>query len=139
MDEPAGIALCARLGPGVRFARCDLRDVDALKAAISALDAAHGPAHVLVNNAARDDRHGIDEVTPDYWDERMAVNLRHQFFAAQAVAPAMRAAKAGSIVNLGSISWRLGLGGMPAYVTAKAGVEGLTKGSRGIWVPTACA
>jgi NAD(P)-dependent dehydrogenase (short-subunit alcohol dehydrogenase family) len=105
-----------------------LRDIDALRAAIAKFETAHGPTLALVNNAARDDRHTIEEVTPEYWDDRMATNLRHQFFAAQAVLPAMRKRKRGSIVNVGSISWRLALGGMPAYVTAKAAVEGLTRG-----------
>jgi D-xylose 1-dehydrogenase len=128
IDDKAGRALEADLRGLARFIPCDLRDIAALRLAIAALADAHGPAHVLVNNAARDDRHTVAEVTPAYWDERQAVNLRHQFFAAQAVAPAMQAAGRGSIVNLGSVSWRLGLGGMPAYVTAKAGVEGLTRG-----------
>jgi NAD(P)-dependent dehydrogenase (short-subunit alcohol dehydrogenase family) len=83
---------------------------------------------VLVNNAANDQRHGYEDVTVEYWDERMATNLRHQFFAIQAVAPMMKAAGGGSIINFGSISWHTNQGGMPAYTTAKAAVEGLTKG-----------
>ena len=83
---------------------------------------------MLVNNAANDQRHKFEDVTVEYWDERMATNLRHQFFAIQAVAPMMRAAGGGSIINFGSISWHTSQGGMPAYTTAKAGVEGLTKG-----------
>ncbi len=126
LDDEAGRALAAKCG--ANFIKCDLRDIDALRAAIATFEAAHGPTLALVNNAARDDRHTIEEVTPAYWDERMATNLRHQFFAAQAVLPAMRKRKRGSIVNVGSISWRLALGGMPAYVTAKAAVEGLTRG-----------
>ena len=86
-----------------------------------------GPITVLVNNAANDQRHKWEDVTPEFWDERMATNLRHQFFAIQAVAPMMRAAGGGSIINFGSISWHAMQGGMPAYTTAKAGVEGLTK------------
>ncbi len=82
---------------------------------------------MLVNNAANDDRHEFSEVTPEYWDERMAVNLRHQFFTAQAVIPGMVAAGAGSIINLGSISWMIPSTGMPVYVTAKAAVAGLTR------------
>jgi NAD(P)-dependent dehydrogenase (short-subunit alcohol dehydrogenase family) len=109
------------------FAECDLRDIAALKAAVAAIRDAIGPIGVLVNNAAHDDRHDIDDVTPDYWDDRMAVNLRHQFFAAQAVYPDMAAAGGGSIVNLGSISWMLGVGNMPAYTTAKSAVTGLTR------------
>jgi NAD(P)-dependent dehydrogenase (short-subunit alcohol dehydrogenase family) len=126
LDAEAGRALAAKTGAA--FVQCDLRDIEALKAAIAALEAKNGLTLALVNNAARDDRHKVEEVTPAYWDERMATNLRHHFFAAQAVLPAMRARKQGSIVNVGSISWRLGLGGMPAYVTAKAAIEGLTRG-----------
>jgi NAD(P)-dependent dehydrogenase (short-subunit alcohol dehydrogenase family) len=81
-----------------------------------------------VNNAARDDRHAIADVTPEFWDERMATNLRHQFFAAQAVLPAMRARKRGSIINMGSTSWMISHGNMPAYVTAKSAIHGLTRG-----------
>ncbi|MFM9864996.1 MAG: SDR family NAD(P)-dependent oxidoreductase [Micropepsaceae bacterium] len=126
IDEEAGRALATR--SNATFLACDLRDIDALRAAIAKLETAHGPTLALVNNAARDDRHTIEEVTPAYWDDRMATNLRHQFFGAQAVLPAMRKRKRGSIINVGSISWRLALGGMPAYVTAKAAVEGLTRG-----------
>ena len=99
---------------------------------------------VLVNNAANDDRHAIDEVTPGVWDERIATNLRHLFFAAQAVAPAMRAAGGGAIVNFGSISWHLGLPDLVVYQTAKAGIEGLTRslarelGRDNIRVTTSC-
>ncbi len=87
-----------------------------------------GPITVLVNNAANDQRHTFEEVTVEYWDERQAVNLRHQFFAIQAVVPMMRAAGGGSIINFGSISWHVSTGNLPAYTTAKAAVEGLTKG-----------
>ena len=83
---------------------------------------------MLVNNAAHDQRHHYEDVTVEYWDERMATNLRHQFFAIQAVAPMMRHAGGGSIVNFGSISWHRSQGGMPAYTSAKAAVEGLTRG-----------
>jgi NAD(P)-dependent dehydrogenase (short-subunit alcohol dehydrogenase family) len=82
---------------------------------------------ILLNNAASDDRHELDEITPEYWDERIATNLRHLFFAAQAAAPAMRAAGGGAIVNFGSISWHLGLPSLVVYQTAKAGIEGLTR------------
>ena len=86
-----------------------------------------GPITVLVNNAAHDQRHDWREVTVDYWEDRLQVNLRHQFFAIQAAAPMMQRAGGGSIVNFGSISWRLGQGGMPAYTSAKAAIEGLTR------------
>ena len=124
-------ALVQRLGergqPVPSFIPCDVRDVPALRAAIAEARARLGPIRVLVNNAARDDRHAIDAVTPEYWDERFAVNLRHQFFAAQAVAPDMAAAGGGSIFNFGSTSWMIGQGGMPAYLSAKAAVAGLTR------------
>ena len=110
------------------FQHCDLRDIPALQAAIAAVRHRLGPITVLVNNAANDQRHSWEEVTPEYWDERQATNLRHQFFAIQAVAPMMREAGGGSIVNFGSISWHTAQGGMPAYTTAKAAVEGLTRG-----------
>ncbi len=110
--------------PAPRYLHCDLRDIDALRAAIAQV----GPVTVLVNNAAHDQRHAWQTVTPEYWDERQAVNLRHQFFAIQAVAPGMIAAGGGSILNFGSISWRNKQGGMPAYTTAKAAIEGLTRG-----------
>jgi NAD(P)-dependent dehydrogenase (short-subunit alcohol dehydrogenase family) len=111
--------------PAYRVA--DLRDIAAAKAAAEALAAECGSFRVLVNNAANDDRHPLEEVTPDYWDERMAVNLRHQFFMAQQVAPGMAAAGGGSIVNFGSISWMFGAAGLIAYTTAKAAVGGMTK------------
>jgi NAD(P)-dependent dehydrogenase (short-subunit alcohol dehydrogenase family) len=107
---------------------CDLRDIKALQAAIAEAARQLGPITVLVNNAANDQRHDYQDVTVEFWDERMATNLRHQFFAIQAVAPMMRAAGGGSIINFGSISWHTNHGSMPAYTTAKAGVEGLTKG-----------
>ncbi|HEY1412897.1 MAG TPA: SDR family oxidoreductase [Rhodopila sp.] len=107
---------------------CDLRDIAALRSAIAEIGLRLGPITVLVNNAANDQRHDWQEVTVEYWDERMANNLRHQFFAIQAVAPMMRQTGGGSIVNFGSISWHTNHGDMPAYTTAKAGVEGLTKG-----------
>jgi NAD(P)-dependent dehydrogenase (short-subunit alcohol dehydrogenase family) len=115
-------------GAEVRFFPCDVTDIPALQAAIAAAAEVFGPVTVLVNNAAHDQRHTVEEITPERWDERLAVNLKHQFFAAQAVVPMMRAAGGGSIVNLGSISWRIGSGSLSTYVTAKAGVEGLTRG-----------
>ena len=90
---------------------------------------------MLVNNAARDDRHPAETVTPEYWDERFAVNLRHQFFAAQAAHPMMLAAGGGSIVNMGSVSWMVGQGGMAAYTAAKSAVLGLTRSLARDWGP----
>jgi D-xylose 1-dehydrogenase len=113
---------------GALFLHCDLRDIAALRAAVAEAAAQLGPVTVLVNNAARDDRHGLETVEPDYWDERMHTNLRHQFFCAQAVAPMMKAARQGSIISMGSVSWIKAQGGMPAYTTAKAAVHGLARG-----------
>ena len=126
LDEKGGKALAAEC-KNVEFARCDLRDIDELKAAFADLRAQVGPASVLVNNAARDDRHDWKDVTPEYWDDRMDTNLRHQFFAIQAAAPDMIAAGGGSIINMGSNSWWEAGGGFPAYATAKAAVHGLTR------------
>ena len=123
----AAEALMARLDAPVAFEACDLRDIDALQKGIEALAARNGPAQVLVNNAAHDDRHSWQDMTPEYWDERMATNLRHMFFAIQAVAPGMIAAGGGSIINLGSNSWWEASGGFPAYTTAKSAVHGLTR------------
>jgi NAD(P)-dependent dehydrogenase (short-subunit alcohol dehydrogenase family) len=130
-DVERGTALASALGDTgaqVRFERCDLRDIDDLRRAFSVLATAQGPARVLVNNAARDDRHMWQDVTPEFFDERIATNLRHMLFAIQAVAPAMIAAGGGSIINLGSDSWWRAGGGFPVYTTAKAAVHGLTRG-----------
>ena len=127
LDEAGSAALVAKLDGEVAFEVCDLRDIDALRAAFAALREKLGPAGVLVNNAARDDRHDWRETTPDYFDDRIATNLRHFFFAIQAVAPDMIEAGGGSIVNLGSNSWWEAGGGFPAYATAKAAVHGLTR------------
>jgi NAD(P)-dependent dehydrogenase (short-subunit alcohol dehydrogenase family) len=113
--------------PRPLYLHTDVTDTDALRAAIHAAGEQLGPFHVLVNNAAHDERHRWQDVTPEYWDQRIAINLKHQFFAIQAVAPAMITAGAGAIVNFGSTSWRLGNGGMPAYTASKAGVEALTR------------
>jgi len=126
-DEPSQ-ALAASLAPAaVRYHRCDVRDVAALRNVLAAVASEWGPITVLVNNAARDDRHTVESVTPEYWENALAVNLRHHFFAAQAVAPGMAAAGGGSIVNLGSVSWIRGTPGMVAYTTSKAAINGLTR------------
>ncbi|MBB3934707.1 SDR family NAD(P)-dependent oxidoreductase [Aureimonas phyllosphaerae] len=127
IDAERGSALAAELGSDVAFEPCDLRDIEALKAAFGRLKERVGAANILVNNAARDDRHGWETVTPDYYDERIAANLRHAFFATQTVAPDMIAAKSGSIINFGSNSWMQASGGMPVYTTAKSGVHGMTR------------
>ena len=110
------------------FLEADLRDIEALRAAVAKAAEAHGDITVLVNNAARDDRHPFAEVTSEYWDDRIAMNLKHQFFCAQAVQPMMKRQGGGSIVNMGSVSWMVGQGGMPGYTTAKSAVMGLTRG-----------
>jgi NAD(P)-dependent dehydrogenase (short-subunit alcohol dehydrogenase family) len=125
-DAASGAALAQ--ATGAAFIDCDLRDIAALRAAIGTARAAIGDPRVLVNNAARDDRHSLESLEPEYWDERFATNLRHMAFCAQAVAPAMRAAGGGSIVNMGSVSWMAAQGGMPAYTAAKSAVRGLTRG-----------
>ncbi|RYB07888.1 SDR family NAD(P)-dependent oxidoreductase [Lichenibacterium ramalinae] len=114
-------------GHDVLYVRCDLRDIAALRAAVARVREAYGPVTVLINNAAHDERHATPDVTPEMFDERIAVNLRHQFFAAQAVLPDMQAAGGGAIVNFGSVSWMIGQGGMPVYTAAKSAVIGLTR------------
>ncbi|MGR4867818.1 SDR family NAD(P)-dependent oxidoreductase [Variovorax sp. LARHSF232] len=131
IDAGNGNALAAALATGARheplFVHADLTDIAALKVAIEAIRASNGLITVLLNNAANDKRHSIEETTPQTWDLGIAVNLRHQFFSAQAVAPDMRAAGGGSIINLGSVSWMLKQGSMPVYLTAKSAVQGLTR------------
>lgn len=117
----------AAAGTSVQFEHCDLTDVAALRRAIAAIAARLGPVTVLVNNAANDERHAAEEVTEALWDSHIAINLKQQFFCAQAVLPAMRAAGAGAIINLGSISWMIGQGGMVAYTASKSAVLGLTR------------
>jgi len=125
--KEAGEKLKARLSGEVWFKPCDVTDIPALQNAIAEAAVAFGPITVLINNAAHDERHAWDKMTPDYWDERIAVNIKHQFFAAQAIAPMMQKAGGGSIINLGSTSWKIGLGGMAAYTASKSGVTGLTR------------
>ena len=130
LDEKGGAARANELkdgGASVAFEHCDLRDIEDLKRAFAGLKSALGPAAVLVNNAARDDRHSWQDVTSDFYDERIAVNLKHMFFAIQAVAPDMIAAGGGSIINLGSNSWWETAGGFPVYATTKAAVHGMTR------------
>ena len=109
------------------FLRCDLTDIAALQAAMREAAQRLGPMAVLVNNAANDERHDVDAVTAEYWDRAMAVNLRHQFFAAQAAAAQMRAQGGGSIINFSSIAWMAGGTRMVAYASAKAAVVGMTR------------
>jgi len=128
-EEPAN-ALTAELGRDgvvVPFAKADIRDIDALRTAIAALTSAIGAADVLINNAGNDERHATPDVTPEMFDDRIAVNLRHSFFAAQAVLPGMQAKGGGVIVNFSSMSWMAGMGGMPIYTAAKSAMIGLTR------------
>jgi D-xylose 1-dehydrogenase len=111
----------------VRFEYADLTDIGQLRGAIARIRDAFGPVDILINNAANDQRHATEEVTPEYWDNRIAVNLKHQFFAAQAVLPDMKAKNAGVIINFGSVSWMIGQGGMAAYTASKSAVLGLTR------------
>lgn len=131
LDEPAALALVERLAPAARhkpvFEPVDLTDIARLRAAMASLREKIGPIRVLVNNAANDKRHSIEETTPESWDAGIAVNLKHQFFAAREVVDDMRTNGGGSIINLGSISWMLKQGGMPVYTTSKAAVQGLTR------------
>jgi NAD(P)-dependent dehydrogenase (short-subunit alcohol dehydrogenase family) len=140
VDDAPSQALAAELGRGVRYFHCDVRDISALQKAIAAAQEALGPVRVLINNAARDDRHPLEGVTAAYWDENLAVNLRHHLFAAQAVAPSMAGAGGGSIIHLGSVSWMRGRPAMVCYATSKAAISGMTRvlarelGPRGIRV-----
>jgi D-xylose 1-dehydrogenase len=125
-----GIRLARALsgeGLAAYFQRVDLTDIAGLRRGVTEAREAHGAINILINNAAHDERHPTEEVEPAYWDDRIAVNLKHQFFAAQAVLPDMKAAKAGVIINFGSTSWMAGQGGMAAYSASKAGVLGLTR------------
>ena len=109
------------------FIKCDLLNIKDLQNTISKIIDNNGVIDVLVNNAANDERHSIDEVTEEFWNERMNINLRHYFFTVQSVKKAMIANKGGSIINIGSVSWMIGQGGMAAYTAAKSGVVGLTR------------
>lgn len=125
-----GEALAAELtkaGQTAKFTACDITDVDAYQAAIRDFEAAHGPALALVNNAANDSRIQWNEVTSEAWDRAIAVNLKHSFFAAQAVLPGMVAAKKGSIINFGSISWMILVGNLAAYTASKAAMHGMSR------------
>jgi len=125
--DDASKALVARLGNGVQFLNTDVTNLDALRTSIAGIEAKAGPVAVLVNNAANDDRHRFEEVTPAYWEQRIAVNLRHIFFGSQFVTAGMKKAGGGSIINLGSVSWHSAISDLSIYETAKAGIEGLTR------------
>ncbi|MDP9026996.1 MAG: SDR family oxidoreductase, partial [Actinomycetota bacterium] len=125
--DEAGETLAAELGDDVLYLHCDLTDVDAVRAAVARVEDRFGPVRALVNNAANDQRFEIDEITPEQWDASQAVNIRQQFFVAQAVLSGMRSAGGGAIVNMSSTAWMNGVGTMVPYTTAKAGVVGLTR------------
>lgn len=117
--------------PAPLFVPVDLRDIEALRAGVIRAAHAHGPVTVLINNAALDDRHAVADVTPEYWDNNQNINLRPHFFSAQAVAPGMKAAGGGSIINITSTSWLINHPDLSSYTAAKAGIVGLTKGLAG--------
>ena len=109
------------------YGACDVRDVVAYQALLGRVATDVGPIRVLINNAGRDDRHKMEDVTPEFWDDRLALNLKHYFFAIQAVAPGMAQAGGGSVINMGSVSWMRGRPNLVGYTTAKAGILGLTR------------
>ena len=109
------------------YAACDVRDTVAYQALLRRVIERAGAIRVLINNAGRDDRHAMEDVTPEFWDDRLALNLKHYFFAIQAVAPGMTAAGGGSVINMGSVSWMRGRPNLAGYTSAKAGILGLTR------------
>ena len=109
------------------YGACDVRDVAAYQALLARVASEVGPIRVLINNAGRDDRHKMEDVTSEFWDDRIALNLKHYFFAIQAVAPGMERAGGGSVINMGSVSWMRGRPNLVGYTTAKAGILGLTR------------
>lgn len=131
IDRQAAQAVVAKAGSdggaAPKFMEVDLRDIPALEAAIAEFAGEAGDVDILLNNAAHDERHKLEDLTVEYFDDRIAVNLRHVAFATKAVLPGMKKKGKGSIVNFGSISWRIGFGGIPIYMAAKAGIEGLTR------------
>lgn len=131
IDKDAGVALEAELnanGGKVQFEECDITDIPAYQATIERAGEAFGPITVLVNNAANDKRHSIEEVDPARFDEIIAVNLKHSMFAAQSVVPMMKKAGGGSIINFGSISWMMAVPNLMIYEACKAGTHGMTRG-----------
>lgn len=131
LQKEAGEAFVNRLrkagGPAPLFLPCDLTDIQALQTALATIAGQLGSVEVLVNNAGNDTRHSIEEVTPEFWDRTLALNLKHQFFAAQAVIPGMRALGRGSIINMSSIAWVIPSTNVPVYVSAKAAIVGMTR------------
>jgi NAD(P)-dependent dehydrogenase (short-subunit alcohol dehydrogenase family) len=132
IDAQASAALAdtvrAKTGAAIWWRACDVRDVAALQAAIRDAEAVHGDFSTLVNNVARDDRHTLENMSPEVWDDRMAVNQRPAYFAIQAAVPGMRRRGGGAVINLGSTGWQTKAGGYPVYAVAKSSVNGLTRG-----------
>jgi NAD(P)-dependent dehydrogenase (short-subunit alcohol dehydrogenase family) len=126
INEPASKQVAARTG--ALFQKCDITDVKAYQATLAEMAGKLGPITVLVNNAAHDERHKLEDVTPEFWDDRIAVNLRHAFFAIQAVVPGMKKAGGGSIVNFSSISYHTMTANLAVYQAAKAATIGMTRG-----------
>lgn len=137
IDRDAGVALAERMGNvshqlafdlhRPEFIVCDVRDIQAYQASLANLERRSGPIRVLINNAGRDDRHSLAELTEEYWDNCLALNLRHHVFAIQQVATGMAAAGGGSIINLGSISWMRGRPNLVGYTASKAAVSGISR------------
>jgi D-xylose 1-dehydrogenase len=132
VNGEASTELVERLAQGAKiapeFVLTDLKDLHSLQGTLASIQERVGPVKVLVNNAANDDRHEMEEVTPEYWRDRLAINLDHYFFCIQGVAPRMATNGGGSIINLSSCAWRQAAAGLPVYVTAKAAIEGLMRG-----------
>jgi NAD(P)-dependent dehydrogenase (short-subunit alcohol dehydrogenase family) len=126
INEPASKEVAAKTG--ALFLKCDITNVKAYQAALAEVAARQGAITVLVNNAAHDERHRLEDVTPEFWDDRIAVNLRHAFFAIQAVVPGMKTAGGGSIVNFSSISYHTMTANLAVYQAAKAATIGMTRG-----------
>ena len=131
IDENSGNNLVEKINQKYKetplFIKCDLKDIKQLQHSISLVREKLGYISVLVNNAANDERHDLDSVTPEYWDDRMNINLRHYFFAAQSVYKDMKKLGEGTVINIGSFSWMISQGGMPGYTTAKSAIMGLTR------------
>ncbi|HSI02452.1 MAG TPA: SDR family oxidoreductase [Reyranella sp.] len=126
INEPASKEVAAKTG--ALFLKCDIKDVRAYQRALDQVAARLGTVSVLVNNAAHDERHKLEDVTPEFWDDRIAVNLRHAYFAIQAVVPGMKQAGGGSIINFSSISYHTMIGNLSVYQAAKAATIGMTRG-----------
>ena len=131
IQDDAAASLCHELSAGgctaPLYLHCDLTDISALRESVHRVLAAAGTIDILVNNAANDQRHTVEAVTPEFFDQSMAINLRPHFFMTQAVLPTMKSAGRGSIINLSSISWMIPSTGLPVYVTAKAAIVGMTR------------